>query len=69
VNHAFRLEAATRLLDCDLALGKGTYDYLAPSIDPGIFQVCTTILKGYEEAATVYTAKIVSLKRLLESFP
>jgi len=68
VNHAFRLESATRFLDCDLAVGKGTYDYLAPSIDSGMFQVCTTMLKGYEEPATVYTAKIPILKLLLESF-
>jgi adenylate cyclase len=67
VNHAFRLEAATRTLDCDLVLGKGTYDFLAPSIDAGILQVCTTMLKGYEEPATVYTAQIDSLKILLES--
>ena len=66
VNHAFRLEAATRTLDCDLVLGKGTYDFLAPSIGPGILQVCTTMLKGYEEPATVYTAQIDALKTLLQ---
>ena len=67
VNHAFRLEAATRTLDCDLVVGKGTYDFLSKSIDAGIFQVSTTMLKGYDEPATVYTAQIEALKILLES--
>lgn len=67
VNHAFRLESATRDLGCDLALGQGTYDFLAPSIDPGVFRVCTTMLKGYEESTTVYTAQNESFKIVLDS--
>jgi adenylate cyclase len=68
VNRAFRLESATRQLDCGLALGQETYDFLAGLIDAGrIFTARTVELKGYEELATAYTVPLALLPALAES--
>src|SRR6266478_9814309 len=42
VNKAFRLESATKEIPCDLALGQGTYEFIACSIDvEHLFQKCS----------------------------
>lgn len=68
VNRAFRLEAATRELACDLALGHETYNCLAGCTDAGrIFKASTVRLKGYEELTTAHTAEVSSLSSLVWS--
>jgi adenylate cyclase len=67
VNKAFRLESATRELDCDLALGQETYDLLAGAIDrEQIFKTCSVKLKGYKRAVAAYTLPLASLPGLLK---
>ncbi len=62
VTKAFRLESATRGLDCDLALGQETYNLLASSIGAGgLFGERSVTLKGYDERATAYTAQLTCL--------
>jgi len=66
VNKAFRLESATRELDCDLALGPETYNLLASSIGAaGLFGQCSVTLKGYDEPATAYTAQMACISPVL----
>jgi adenylate cyclase len=69
VNKAFRLEASTRELGCDLALGQETFNLLGSSTVAGqIFAPRTVNLKGYEEAAVAYTTMQIYLPTLLGSF-
>jgi adenylate cyclase len=68
VNQAFRLESATRQLDCDLVLGQGTFDFLKNAIDTqDFFQPSTVKLKGYDEPTQAYTSHLVSLPSLIET--
>lgn len=68
VNKAFRLESVTKEMLCDVALGEGTYGSLAGVINPGpIFQCRTVKLKGYDEPATAYGARLSSLPAVLEA--
>jgi len=68
VNKAFRLESATKEIPCDVALGQGTYDFIAGSIDSlPLFQYCTVRLKGYDEPAVAYGARLSSLPAVLEA--
>ncbi len=49
VNKAFRLESATRTLDCDLILGRSVIEFLSPPIAPARRPVLIeTELKGYD---------------------
>ena len=66
VNKTFRLESATRELNCDVVLGQPTYELLARGM--GIappFQSCLAKLKGYEEQVTVYTGELTLLPTVL----
>jgi adenylate cyclase len=68
VNKAFRLESATKEIVCDLALGQGTFDFLAGAIEAGpFFQARTVTLKGYDEPATAYASHLSSLPAVLEA--
>ncbi len=68
VNKAFRLESATKEISCDLALGQGTYEFLAGSAGiESLFSACTVKLKGYDEPATAYAARISSIPLVLEA--
>ncbi|MBI3667709.1 MAG: adenylate/guanylate cyclase domain-containing protein [Acidobacteria bacterium] len=67
VNLCFRLEAATREIGCDLALGQKTFQFLAENVEVGqLFEMRTLQLKGYEGPAPVYAAGKASLSTLLE---
>ena len=68
VNKTFRLESATRLMPCDIALGQTTYDSLSSALHLShIFQPHTVPLKGYEEPVTVYGLQSSSLPSLIEA--
>ena len=65
VNRAFRLEAATRELACDLALGHETYHCRSGCTDASrIFKASTVMFKGYAELTTAHTAELSSLSSL-----
>ena len=67
VNLAFRLESATKDLDCDLALGARAYRILeALEGAAGVFEHRTANLKGYRDPKPAYTADKPSLRRFLE---
>ena len=67
VNLCFRLEAATREIGCDLALGRKTYEFLADRAGAGrLFDARTVNLKGFEEPAQVYAADQATVAMLLE---
>ena len=69
VNKTFRLESATKDIACDLALGQGTFDFLAASFDPGtLFERRTVKLKGYDEPAIAYASHLSSLPAVLDAF-
>ncbi len=62
VNLSFRLEAATKEIGCDLAVGPKTYNFLtALAGAAGIFTPHTASLKGYEHPMQVYAATRASL--------
>lgn len=69
VNKAFRLESATRGLNCDLVLGEDTYNTLAQStnIAPLVKAEWVT-LKGYPGAVIAYTAQAQSIPALMALF-
>jgi adenylate cyclase len=68
VNKAFRLESATKDLAFDLALGQETYEFLADSIDAAaLFQKCSVKLKGYDEPATAFGARLSTLPAVIEA--
>jgi adenylate cyclase len=68
VNKTFRLESATKEIPCDLALGQGTYEFLAGSAGiESLFSTCTVKLKGYDEPATAYAAHTSSIPFVLEA--
>jgi adenylate cyclase len=68
VNKTFRLESATKDIPCDIALGQGTYEFLAglAGLEP-LFNVCTVKLKGYDEPATAYATHSTSIPSVLEA--
>ena len=67
VNKTFRLESATKELNCDLVLGQPTYKLLAQCMGAAPpFQSCLAKLKGYEEQVTVYTGQLTSLPVVLD---
>jgi len=68
VNKAFRLESATREIECDLALGQGTYDFLHPTFDSQpFFECCSLKLKGYDGPVLAYAAHISSIPTMLDA--
>jgi adenylate cyclase len=68
VNKAFRLESATKEIPFDLALGQETYEFVADSIDAAaLFQKCSVKLKGYDEPATAFGARLSSLPVVIKA--
>lgn len=68
VNKAFRLESATKQIQCGLALGEGTYDFLAGAIDSAPhFQCCNVQLKGYDEPCVAYGADLTAIPTLIDA--
>jgi adenylate cyclase len=68
VNMAFRLESATRGLNCDLVLGQSTNDMLARLITiPPPFESYAAKLKGYDEEVAVHTAKLSALPAVIDA--
>lgn len=65
VNKAFRLESATRELDCDIAVGQTTAKILCAG---GMMQSATVRLKGYEEPEQISTLQKSALPFLCQSF-
>lgn len=65
VNKAFRLEAATRTLDCDLILGRSVIEFLAPPIPiekrPALIE---TNLKGYDAPEKLATFRFDEIEYL-----
>jgi adenylate cyclase len=67
VNLAFRLEAATRQIDEDVAVGSKIYEFLAERAGAGeLFQKHELMLKGYREPKPVYGIGQSFLPGLLE---
>lgn len=70
VNAAFRLESSTKQLALDVAMGKTTFQTLAPA--PPLdrhFQRCTVHLKGYDDPLTAYGARFTDLAQFLAAVP
>jgi adenylate cyclase len=66
VNMAFRLEAATRGLNCDLTYGPNVEVLLRNTVDASLIGTATnTCLKGYAEECEVYAMHIPGVRRLL----
>ena len=56
VNKAFRLETATRTLNCDVVLGRAVIDFLMPPLPPDQRPAITeTHLKGYDAPEKIST--------------
>jgi adenylate cyclase len=67
VNMAFRLESATRGLECDLTFGPAVQAILRNALDPAVSvgrrnNVC---LKGYADECEVYSMQIDDVRQLL----
>lgn len=68
VNMAFRLESATRTLNCDLAYGPAVQLLLKDVIDPPLLGQRNNIaIKGYSEDCEVYSMQVQDVRRLLIS--
>jgi adenylate cyclase len=68
VNRAFRLEAATRTLDCDLAFGPETYEHLSAAADVSAYSTKhECVLKGYVRPDTVYGMKLTDVRKFLSA--
>jgi adenylate cyclase len=68
VNKAFRLEAATREVGCDLLVSADTLDFLLKAghfANP--FRRCSVKLKGYDQPVAAWAADFIELRR--EAFP
>jgi adenylate cyclase len=66
VNAAFRIEAATREIGCEIALGHDTAAILGnPGIIAQYFQSHEVHLKGYDGPTAVWAGSYVDLKNLL----
>ncbi|MGH9659258.1 MAG: adenylate/guanylate cyclase domain-containing protein [Bryobacteraceae bacterium] len=66
VNLAFRLEAATKEVGCDLLLGRWTYQILAPVGAKDLFEERVEELKGYTQRQHVYAASIDAAQTMRE---
>ncbi len=70
VNRAFRLEAATRALACDISVDTGVYSALERVLHlDGLFLKRQVQLKGYSEESEVYTLQRTDLPRVLAAAP
>ena len=66
VNSAFRLEAATKTLGFNIAIGEGAFQALCPLPTPP-FQRCEVQLKGYESLSTAWAISFEELRCYLAS--
>jgi adenylate cyclase len=67
VNAAFRLEAITKELNAEIALGASTYRYLAPLLGKHrVFKECSVELKGYDAPAIVHATNFGPLNAFLQ---
>ncbi len=67
VNAAFRLEAITKELNAEIALGTSTYRYLAPLLGKHrVFKECSVELKGYDVPALVHSTNFGPLNSFLK---
>lgn len=67
VNAAFRLEAITKELNAEIALGASTYRYLAPLLGKHrVFKECSVELKGYDTPAIVHATNFGPLNAFLQ---
>jgi adenylate cyclase len=67
VNAAFRLEAITKELNAEIALGSATYRYLAPLLGKHrVFKECSVELKGYDVPAIVHATNFGPLNAFLQ---
>ncbi len=67
VNAAFRLEAITKQLNAEIAIGASTYHYLAPLLGKHrVFKQCTVELKGYDTPAIVHATNFGPLNTFLK---
>jgi adenylate cyclase len=67
VNAAFRLEAITKELNAEIALGASTYRYLAPLLGKHrVFKECSVDLKGYDVPAIVHATNFAPLNAFLQ---
>ena len=67
VNAAFRLEAITKELNAEIALGASTYRYLAPLLGKHrVFKECSVELKGYDVPAIVHATNFGPLNAFLQ---
>ncbi len=67
VNLAFRLESATKVIGCDLAVGERTYRVLEGHVDAGkVFRMHKVALKGYSEPKSVFAGTESSLALLVD---
>jgi adenylate cyclase len=68
VNMAFRLQSATRSLDCDLTYGPAVQKLLKNATDPSLLGSRDNVfLKGYGDECEVYSMRIEGVRRLLKS--
>jgi adenylate cyclase len=67
VNAAFRLEAITKELNAEIALGAATYRYLAPLLGKHrVFKECSVDLKGYDLPVIVHATNFGPLNAFLQ---
>ena len=68
VNAAFRLEAITKELNAEIAIGSSTYRYLAPLLGKHrVFKECSVELKGYDVPAIVHATNFSPLNTFLQT--
>jgi adenylate cyclase len=67
VNAAFQLEAITKELNAEIAIGSSTYRYLAPLLGKHrVFKECSVELKGYDVPAIVHATNFGPLNAFLQ---
>jgi adenylate cyclase len=67
VNAAFRLEAITKELNAEIAIGASTYRYLAPLLGKHrVFKESSVSLKGYDVPAIVHATNFGPLNAFLQ---
>ena len=69
VNKAFRLEAATRIDDCDMLIGDGTYQLLDADLRCRVFLPRTVSLKGYPNPVSAWAGSVQDLAQSLGNTP
>ena len=68
VNAAFRLEAVTKEVNAEIALGATTYHYLSPLLGKQrVFKECSVLLKGYDAPVVIHATNFAPLHAFLES--